>query len=272
MTESGSCQAGAPVSLPNANASFWSRWRMLALVERSEFVRNVVQAFAIGVAGVWIASIWLYDNWAAQYLQKPFARLSLQILQSGHMSSGQRYAVIEVTADNVSQRRFFNYANALTVRSVRFESRSEQEFDLDVLGRFITDKDIRPRPWVQESAAHRNTGKVIAYSQYMSQGYVLNPSETYVSRMTIIVPADVEVINLSARLTYGASKSLFSPDSKVNGGLAIDKNGNLAACAQRLAKKRVYQTPCDQDWSEDFIIRSAYAESSYVFAPPEAGT
>lgn len=249
--------------------AFRARWRALADIERAEIFKNVVQAFAIGVAGVWIASVWLYDNWAAKYLEAPFARLSLQIVQSGELPNGPRYAVVEVTATNVSQRRFFNYANALTIRSVTFTPRQSAAFDMHDLGNFITDREVRPRPWVQESLVERDSGQVIAYSQYMSQGYSLHPGENYISRMTVIVPVGVDVINLSARLTYGASKSLFEPNEKVSGGLAIDKNDDLAACATRLADKRDFQTPCDKNYSDEFTIRSAYAESSYVFKTEE---
>ena len=186
------------------------------------------------------------------------------IVRSGRLEDGTRYVLIKVETANISKRRFFNYANALTVRAVELVSNGANEFDIDELGAFITDQNNRQRPWVYERTFMRERERVLAYSQFMSQGYTFQPSETFSSLMTVAIPEKVEVIDISARFTYGASNSLWSPDKKISGGLAIDRNQSLAACATRLEDKRKYETPCEQNWTDDFVVRSAYAESSFV--------
>ncbi|MEP0941256.1 MAG: hypothetical protein ABJH63_18830 [Rhizobiaceae bacterium] len=238
-------------------------WRKF--VANHEAIKNFVQALAIFVAGIWIASVWLYDNWAAKYLQKPWARLSVEVVKSGSLKSGDRFAIVKVTAENISKRRLFNYGNAMTIRAVEFDSPGIDKSDLTVIEKHITQQTNRQRSWVYDFEIQRSVERIIAYSQYMSQGYTLQPTESFVALKTIPVPSDVEAIDISARLTYGASHSIFAPDAKVSGGLAVDKNNNLSACAKKLDSKRQYKTSCEQDYSDEFYIRSSYAESTYVF-------
>lgn len=242
-----------------------NRARLLEKIFKNhEPLKNLVQTVAIVIAGGWIGTVWLYDNWAAQYLEPPFAKLNVKVLRSGQLEDSTRFILIEVVASNISKRKFFNYANALTVRGVQFSTGAADGFDMEELGTFINDQNTRQRPWVYERSFKRDRESVLAYSQFMSQGYELQPSETFSSVMTIAIAEEIEVIDISARLTYGASTSLLDPHQTISGGLAIDKNDNLAACATRLQQKRLYQTPCDRDWNDEFNIRSAYAETSYI--------
>ena len=47
-----------------------------------EKIKNLAQTAAVVIAGLWIGAVWLYDNWAAQYLEAHFAKLNVDIVRS----------------------------------------------------------------------------------------------------------------------------------------------------------------------------------------------
>jgi hypothetical protein len=225
-----------------------------------EAIKNVIQAVAILIAGVWNGGVCIFDNWLAERLERPFARLSVEIVESGALSDAENYLRIKIVASNISKRRLFTYGNALTVWSVSVAERMPVADPMVPLGDFINDQTNQQRPWVYETSINPDTSDVLAYSQYMSQGYRLRPAESYTNIVTVLVPKDVVMVSLSGRLTLGLTETIFDQDRKAVGGLAIDQTGDLAACAKRWNDKRKYHTPCTHELDDTFYVRSAYAD------------
>lgn len=235
-------------------------------VAKHEEIKNLIQSFAILVAGCWIAGIWIYENWAARYLARPLAELTVSVDEHGQTRAGDDYIRVTISVKNASKREFFNYANALTVRSVQNEPSPITNFNKKQIDAYINDIENVRRPWIIEEF-HDRKDDVIAYSQFMSQGQRFLPSERVSFSVVILLPPKTSIVKLSAMLAYGASRSVLNPFEATSGRLAIDKHGNLTSCISNsiVAKKRGYQTSCNTDYERSkFYVRHSYGESSFA--------
>ena len=245
------------------------------MAERHEKVRDIVQTIAVLITGVWVGSVWLYDNWASQYLGNPYAEMKMSVADEGRLASGDRYVIVRIAIDNQSPRAFFQYANTLTVRALEIEPRLAPGFEINEMTALLTEQAFRGQTWTAEryvTRGGRNPESVLAYGQFAPLGYKFTPGESYSVDRLVVVPPETEAISLYARLNYGVAESLFEPHSEIHGGGAIAANGEMVACIPSQNARWDFQTPCQTDYksSEDatqFYMDSTYAQRDFVFAP-----